>query len=311
MLRVYSPGSAITTLAPQPCRTLSANDDRERGTCETVPEHCGRKEPCFMARTVSALLCWQARFWCGPALARSLAAAGLPAGGRRAGAASNQVVYQLPADGPLPKTYCVTLAIVDPQNPAWIISQFVAGRRAPSRPRTRAASRRPGTAWTTTSCRCRRELTPSRAFTCRPQKWPADGEYHSITPRFVAGRVGLDAPARAVEPARALRRRSLRPAAGRRGRRPQRRGGLLLRLPGERPEQPAGGSEEARRLRAVPPGVQFGRRGGRHRRPPPTARRVWSFSTDGGPKFVYRADGKTVRQRQRPAAERLSPGRAG
>ena len=35
--------------------------------------------------------------------------------------------YQLPADGPLPKTYRVTLAIIDPKNPDWIVSTFVAG----------------------------------------------------------------------------------------------------------------------------------------------------------------------------------------
>ncbi|MFA6290523.1 MAG: hypothetical protein WC637_02005, partial [Victivallales bacterium] len=37
------------------------------------------------------------------------------------------VTYNLPADGPLPKTYRVTLAIVEKNNPSWIVSQFVAG----------------------------------------------------------------------------------------------------------------------------------------------------------------------------------------
>src|SRR3954470_926033 len=38
------------------------------------------------------------------------------------------VTYQLPTDGPLPKTYCVTLAIADSKNPDWIVSTFVAGQ---------------------------------------------------------------------------------------------------------------------------------------------------------------------------------------
>jgi hypothetical protein len=43
------------------------------------------------------------------------------------GHAGVPVQYRLPADGPLPKTYRVTLAIVDAKNPNWVISQFVAG----------------------------------------------------------------------------------------------------------------------------------------------------------------------------------------
>jgi len=34
------------------------------------------------------------------------------------------VSYTLPTDGPLPQTYRVTLAIVDPKRPAWIISRI-------------------------------------------------------------------------------------------------------------------------------------------------------------------------------------------
>ncbi len=37
------------------------------------------------------------------------------------------VTYVLPTDGELPRTYRVTLAVVDPQNPDWIVSTFVAG----------------------------------------------------------------------------------------------------------------------------------------------------------------------------------------
>jgi hypothetical protein len=37
------------------------------------------------------------------------------------------VSYTLPTDGPLPRTYRVTLAITAPDNPDWIVSTFVAG----------------------------------------------------------------------------------------------------------------------------------------------------------------------------------------
>jgi len=48
----------------------------------------------------------------------------LGAGGKLAPVA---ISYQLPADGPLPKTYRVTLAITAADNPDWIVSQFAAG----------------------------------------------------------------------------------------------------------------------------------------------------------------------------------------
>ena len=47
------------------------------------------------------------------------------------------IPYQLPTDGPLPRTYRVTLAITDPTNPEWIVSTFVAGQ-----PRTVTAENR-------------------------------------------------------------------------------------------------------------------------------------------------------------------------
>ena len=37
------------------------------------------------------------------------------------------VSYELPSDGPLPRTYRVTLAITAPDNPDWIVSQFACG----------------------------------------------------------------------------------------------------------------------------------------------------------------------------------------
>src|SRR5436190_23704101 len=45
----------------------------------------------------------------------------------RAAAVGVPVTYTLPTEGPLPRTYRVTLAIVDAKNPDWIISQFASG----------------------------------------------------------------------------------------------------------------------------------------------------------------------------------------
>ena len=47
------------------------------------------------------------------------------------------VTYDLPTDGPLPRTYLVTLATVAPGNADWIVSTFVAGQ-----PRTVTAENR-------------------------------------------------------------------------------------------------------------------------------------------------------------------------
>lgn len=46
---------------------------------------------------------------------------------QRTAAAGVPVSYRLPTTGPLPQTYRVTLAIVGPKDPDWIISQFAAG----------------------------------------------------------------------------------------------------------------------------------------------------------------------------------------
>jgi len=46
-------------------------------------------------------------------------------GAEAGGSTGVEVTYQLPTDGPLPKTYQVTLAITDADNPDWIISTFL------------------------------------------------------------------------------------------------------------------------------------------------------------------------------------------
>jgi hypothetical protein len=96
------------------------------------------------------------------------------------------VAYRLPTEGPLPRTYRVTLAIVDPKNPDWIISQFAAGV-----PRTVTAEN--GGRFTEAWDGLDDNFMPVPAGEyaakgiCMPaEKW-LDGEYHSVTPRFVGG----------------------------------------------------------------------------------------------------------------------------
>jgi len=111
---------------------------------------------------------------------------------RPQGAAVN---YRLPADGPLPRTYRVTLAITAPDNPDWIVSTFISGE-----PRTVTEANGgvftdywdglddnfmpvpPGTYGV------KGIFTPAR-------KWEIDGKYHTLIPRLVGG-IGAWTPTR-------------------------------------------------------------------------------------------------------------------
>lgn len=201
------------------------------------------------------------------------------------------VAYQLPTDGPLPKTYRVTLAIHDPKNPDWIVAQFARGE-------VRTVTAENGGKFTETwdGLDDNHMPVPPGEYgvkgICMPaRKWAVDDEYHSITPKFVTG-----ASAWTPSP--------------------------------DQPQQPEpfGGDPVGAPLEDVavgPNGVavfyyqylengtncpqidlkkplgldQFVRAynsGGAGGGPVATTdgETVWAFSADGGPKFVYRADGK-------------------
>ena len=72
-------------------------------------------------RTISIFSCRRVLVLALLALVSGLALA------QQAGETGVPINYQLPTNGPLPKTYRVTLAIVDPQNPNWVISTFAPG----------------------------------------------------------------------------------------------------------------------------------------------------------------------------------------
>lgn len=98
-----------------------------------------------------------------------------------------KISYQLPADGDQPKTWRVTLAIVDPKNPDWIISQFVSGG-------VRTVTKENGGKFTETWDGLDDNFMPVPAgdyaikgIYMPAKEWVVDKEWHSVTPHFVAG----------------------------------------------------------------------------------------------------------------------------
>ena len=102
-------------------------------------------------------------------------------------AAPATVKYRLPADGPLPKTYLVTLAAVDKDNPEWIVSHFLCGA-----PRTVTEENQ---GWFTEEWNGLDEnympIAPGtygvKGIYAPAEKWPVDNEYHAITARYAVG----------------------------------------------------------------------------------------------------------------------------
>jgi hypothetical protein len=97
------------------------------------------------------------------------------------------VSYGLPTDGPLPKTYRVTLAVVDAANPDWIISQFAAGE-------VRTVTAENGGKFTEIWDGLDDNFMPVppgtyalKGIFMPASKWQVDGECHSVTPQFVTG----------------------------------------------------------------------------------------------------------------------------
>lgn len=123
------------------------------------------------------------------ALVWALTAAALPAAdpGPAPAPTGVAVSYALPADGSPSGTWRVTLAIVDAKNPDWIISQFAAGV-----PRTVTAANhgRFSETWNGLDDNFMPVAPGTYAVKgiCMPaERWPVDGEFHSVVPRFVGG----------------------------------------------------------------------------------------------------------------------------
>jgi hypothetical protein len=212
--------------------------------------------------------------------------------GARQATAGVPVAYQLPSDGALPRTYRVTLAIVDPGNPDWIISQFACGV-------ARTVTRENGGKFSETWDGLDDNFMPVppgqyavRGIFMPAERWAVDGEYHSVTPRFVSGMS------------------SFMPLAKDAARQREPFGGDPVGQPlGDVAVGPNGiavfyyvylenqhNNPMLDLNRALGPG-QFirsfpsgGAAGGTSTAT--DGETIWSYSTDGGRKFVYRADGK-------------------
>jgi hypothetical protein len=96
------------------------------------------------------------------------------------------VHYQLPADGLLPQTYLVTLAVTDPRDPAWIVANFACGIV-----RTVTAQNQGRFAETWDGLDENGMPVPPGRYGVKgifmpAQKWAIDGQYHSIVPKLAA-----------------------------------------------------------------------------------------------------------------------------
>ena len=204
------------------------------------------------------------------------------------------VSYQLPSEGALPQTYLVTLAIVDPKNPDWILSTFVAGA-----PRTVTAENKGKFTETWDGLDENYMPLPPGSYAVKgiympAKKWELDDEWHAIIPKY-AGAISdwwprVDAPTEKLKAPF---------------------GGDPVSSPfGDVAVAPSGiavfyyqyleNGLNCPMVDLTKPGVspdQFirsfnsgGAAGGSS--VATDGESVWAFSTDGGPKFVYRADGK-------------------
>ncbi len=103
----------------------------------------------------------------------------------RQGAPGPTVRYQLPTEGTLPRTYRVTLAITDPNDPARIVSTFIAGA-----PRTVTAEN--GGIFTETWNGLDENFMPVspgrygvKGIYMPASPWPVDRQFHSVTVKYL------------------------------------------------------------------------------------------------------------------------------
>ena len=102
------------------------------------------------------------------------------------GSGGATISYQLPVDGPLPRTYRVTLAITEPNNPDWIISTPAAGVA-----RTVTADNRGKFNETWNGLDDNYMPVPPGTYAVKGiympgETWPIDGQCHSIVPKLIA-----------------------------------------------------------------------------------------------------------------------------
>ena len=202
------------------------------------------------------------------------------------------IAYQLPVTGALPQTYRVTLAIVDPKNPDWIISQFAAGV---ARTVTKENVGKFSETWDGLDDNFM-PVPPGdyavKGIFMPAKKWAIDNEFHSVTPLFAGGASSwLPSPQQIEKPepfggdpvGSPLRDVAVGPNGVAVFYYQYLENGLgapLIDL-----KKPLGYDQF---IRAFNSG---GAAGGTSAAT--DGETVWAFSTDGGPKFVFRTDGKS------------------
>ncbi|HEX8914664.1 MAG TPA: hypothetical protein VF796_20100 [Humisphaera sp.] len=218
--------------------------------------------------------------------------AGASAAPATAPAVGVPVAYRLPTDGPLPRTYLVTLAVVDAKNPDWIVCQFA---RGVARTVTRENGGRFSETWDGLDDN-HMPVPPGdyavRGICSPAERWAVDGEYHAVTPRFhSAANPWAPTPADAAKHEEPFGGDPTNAPMGDVAVGPNGlavfyyeylengRNNPVLDL-----TKPIGFDQV---VKSFPSG---GAGGGTSTST--DGQTVWSFSTDGGRKFVYRADGK-------------------
>jgi hypothetical protein len=96
------------------------------------------------------------------------------------------VHYRLPTDGPLPRTYLVTLAVTEAKNPDWIVSNFASGVV-----RTVTADNQGKFSETWNGLDENFMPAPPGTYGVKgiyepAQKWAIDGQYHAVVPKLAA-----------------------------------------------------------------------------------------------------------------------------
>jgi len=104
------------------------------------------------------------------------------------------ISYSLPTDGPLPKTWRVTLAIVDPDDPANILSTFVAGEPVTV---TKENQGKFESVWNGLDDNFM-PLPPGdyglKGIAMPAKPWHIDGQWHSLTPQYLTAAVAFQPP---------------------------------------------------------------------------------------------------------------------
>jgi hypothetical protein len=202
-----------------------------------------------------------------------------------------KVSYQLPTDGPLPKTYLVTLAVVDPKDPNWVISNFAAGAA-----RTVTADNQGKFSETWDGLDDNYMPVPPGNYAIKgiyspAEKWAIDGQYHALIPKLASsGSSWAQTPAEDTKP-NIIEGDSVNSPFRAVSVTPEGKGVLLFQyLENAMNNYPIDFTKPIGYDQIAPGFGSGSAAGGFSTCTDGTT--VWSFIAEGGPKFIYRPDGQ-------------------